>query len=196
MITRPYDFSQGSIEFSTKIDAGGGGPSTSSDLRLESNDSNDVFIFAIFSAASEYAPNSYLLQEKSLEDEVNNFIQKPLNSTVEFGKWYHIILDFGPDAVSLLIDGNRIAHLNRTYDGNYDRISLASEGSIVSFNELTVDNGTSVSNLLDIDLDQWTTPSGTTINQNMSNGDTIFILERPNWIPTSPLITFFSQGHF
>lgn len=196
MMTRNYNFSQGSIEFSTKIDAGGGGPSTSSDLRLESNEGNDMFVFAIFSADSEYAPNNYLLQEKSREDKLNNFIQKPLNSTVDFGKWYHIILDFDPGIVSLLIDGNRIANLNRTYAANYDRISLSSEGSMVSFNELTVSNGTSVSNLLDIDPKQWITPSGTTINRNMNNGDVILTLERPNWIPASPWITFFTRGHF
>ena len=61
LMSRQYEFSQGSLELSTKIDSGRGGP-TSSGIRLVSSEGNDIFVFAIFSADSEYAPNNYLLQ--------------------------------------------------------------------------------------------------------------------------------------
>src|ERR671931_351316 len=88
---------------------------------------------------SSYAPNNYLLSETDKNGKTQ-FVQRPLNQTIEYDKWYKIRLNITATAISFYFDGRPITTLSRP-SGNdmYTSIHLIGESAAVSFKNMVIE---------------------------------------------------------
>src|SRR6188472_3706208 len=153
-------FSQGTVDYETRIDKGYRG-STSSHLYLLTT-ANHSLSLAIYHNDSSYAPNSYLLLQSDNNGK-SHFDQRPLNQTIEYGKWYKVRLKINSTAISFYFDGKPITTLSRLTDSNvgndnggngpggdtYTSIHLGELSSAVSFKNMVIQQNNQFSDLFD-----------------------------------------------
>jgi 4-amino-4-deoxy-L-arabinose transferase-like glycosyltransferase len=130
-INRNFTFSEGLIQYYTRIDNGYGGPS-SSHISLASADGLHSFSLSIYHKDSTYAPNNFLLTQ--VDNRADPYIkQLPLNQTVEYDKWYKVSLFFNSTTVLFYLDGKLISSSKRSSDPSYESLKLSAESADVSF---------------------------------------------------------------
>src|SRR6188472_752909 len=179
-------FSQGTVDYETRIDKGYRG-STSSHLYLLTT-ANHSLSLAIYHNDSSYAPNSYLLLQSGDKGK-SQFDQRPLNQTIEYGKWYKVRLKINSTAISFYFDGKPITTLSRLTDSNegsnnsngsstnsdaYTSIHLIGESAAVSFKNMVIEQNNQFSDLFDHrnNLFYWKPASGQLKFKQYSDGNT------------------------
>ena len=148
-------FSQGTVDYGTRIDRGYRG-STSSHIELATT-ANHHLSLAIYHNDSSYTPNSYLLLQSDNNGK-SHFDQRPLNQTIEYGKWYKVRLKINSTAISFYFDGKPITTLSRL-TGNasssgssnssdaYTSIRLIGESAAVSFKNMVIEQNNQFSGI-------------------------------------------------
>jgi hypothetical protein len=145
-------FNHGTIEYETKIDKGYGGPISSgielttttaaaNETNSSSNNSNNSnssssLSLGIYHNNSSYTPNNYLLLQN--DNGKSQVEQRPLNQTIEYGKWYKVKLNINSTSISFYFDGRPITTWIRPSDKTYTNIKLIGESADVSFRNLVM----------------------------------------------------------
>jgi glucose/arabinose dehydrogenase len=149
-------FSQGTIDYETRIDKGYRG-STSSHISLLTANRDNHLSLAIYHNDSSYTPNGYLLSYNDNKGK-SHFDQRPLNQTIEYGKWYKVRLKINSTAISFYFDGKPITTLSRLTDSSdgssnssnaYTSIHLIGESAAVSFKNMIIQQNNQFSDLFD-----------------------------------------------
>jgi hypothetical protein len=141
-------FNQGTIEYETRIDKGYGGP-VSSHISLFTPDGTSHLSLGLYHNDSSYTPNNYLLLQNGSSSK-SQFEQRPLNQTIEYGKWYKIKLNINSTAISFYLNGRSITTWLRPADETYTNIHLAELSSAVSFKNMVIERkNNQFSNLFD-----------------------------------------------
>jgi 4-amino-4-deoxy-L-arabinose transferase-like glycosyltransferase len=157
-------FNYGTIDYETRIDKGYGGP-TSSSISLINGNGIGRLSLTIYHNTSSYAPNNYLLlQSDNNNSGKSKFDQRPLNQTIEYGKWYKVRLKINSTTIAFYFDGRPITTLSRP-SGNdvYTSIHLIGESAAVSFKNMIIEQNNQFSDLFDSrnnNLFYWKTVSG------------------------------------
>ena len=166
-------FNQGTIEYETRIDKGYGGPA-SSHIALFTADGTSHLSSTIYTKDSLFGPNNYLLLQNDSSGR-SQFEQKPLNQTIEYGKWYKIKLNINSTAISFYFDGRPITTWLRPADETYTNIRLDGESAAVSFKNMVIEKNNQFSNLFDDrnNLFYWKTVFGKLEVKQDSSGNTV-----------------------
>jgi hypothetical protein len=141
-------FNQGTIEYETRIDKGYGG-TISSHISLFTPDGTSHLSLGLYHNDSLFGPNNYLLLQNGSSSK-SQFEQRPLNQTIEYGKWYKIKLNINSTAISFYLNGRSITTWLRPADETYTNIHLAGESAAVSFKNMVIERkNNQFSNLFD-----------------------------------------------
>jgi hypothetical protein len=141
-------FNQGTIEYETRIDKGYGGP-VSSHISLFTPDGTSHLSLGLYHNDSLFGPNNYLLLQNGSSSK-SQFEQRPLNQTIEYGKWYKVKLNINSTAISFYLNGRSITTWLRPADETYTNIHLAGESAAVSFKNMVIERkNNQFSNLFD-----------------------------------------------
>jgi hypothetical protein len=141
-------FNQGTIEYETRIDKGYGG-TISSHISLFTPDGTSHISLGLYHNDSLFGPNNYLLLQNGSSSK-SQFEQRPLNQTIEYGKWYKVKLNINSTAISFYLNGRSITTWLRPADETYTNIHLAGESAAVSFKNMVIERkNNQFSNLFD-----------------------------------------------
>jgi hypothetical protein len=141
-------FNQGTIEYETRIDKGYGG-TISSHISLFTPDGTSHLSLGLYHNDSLFGPNNYLLLQNGSSSK-SQFEQRPLNQTIEYGKWYKVKLNINSTAISFYLNGRSITTWLRPADETYTNIHLAGESAAVSFKNMVIERkNNQFSNLFD-----------------------------------------------
>jgi 4-amino-4-deoxy-L-arabinose transferase-like glycosyltransferase len=184
-------FSHGIIEYETKIEKGFG-TGASSHINL-STKANNLLSLGIYPNNSLFGPNTYLLSQNDSSGRIQ-FEQRPLNQTIEYGKWYKIRLNITSTAISFYFDGRPITTWSRPSDNNYRSIELVGESAAVSFKNMIIQQNNPSSNLFDDknNYADWQNVVGTIkeVKQDSNGKSVVSLLSKDNGSldPSIPLV--------
>jgi hypothetical protein len=186
-------FNYGTIDYETRIDKGYGGP-TSSSISLINGNGIGRLSLTIYHNTSSYAPNNYLLlQSDNNNSGKSKFDQRPLNQTIEYGKWYKVRLKINSTTIAFYFDGRPITTLSRP-SGNdvYTSIHLIGESAAVSFKNMIIEQNNQFSDLVDMNnFSDWGNIIGITKVKQDSDGQSIvslFLASNKTLDSATPLI--------